>query len=148
MIQGLTKRRRNRGMHRGRRRAGVLIAALVCLGIVITIVGCMLVAAVQNGRQLHGERDRRQCELLLTYGLARAARPETAKHDYRGESWTVPAEQISGTAAGRISIEFLTDRTGQDRQLHVIAEYPLGGETSIRRSQTIIVPLTGPTRQE
>ena len=133
---------------RRHRRATVLIAALVCLGIVMALVGCMLLAAMQTGRQLHAERDLRQCELLLAAGIARAANQAANNTEYRGEKWELSAEQIIGKAAGEVTIEIVPETAGEKRQLQIVAEYPLGGVASIRRSQTIFVPFTRPTRQE
>jgi type IV secretory pathway VirB3-like protein len=130
-----------------RRRATVLIAALVCLSIVMALVGCMLLAAMQTGRQLHVERDRRQCELLLAAGVMRASHASNTAN-YRGEKWRIPDEQIIGKSAGEVTIAILPDSVNEKRQLLVVAEYPLSGETSIRRSQTILVPFTRPAGQE
>ncbi len=129
-----------------RRRAGVLIAALVCLSIVMALVGCMLLAALQAGRQLHVQRDLRQCELLLAAGVARAVNLASNSAEYRGEKWRMSAEQIIGNAAGEVTIEIVPDTGGEKRQLLVVAEYPLGDVASIRRSQTILDPFTRPTR--
>ncbi len=131
-----------------RRRAGVLIAALVCLSIVLGLVGCMLLAALQAGRQLHVQRDLRQCELLLAAGVARAVNLASNSAEYRGEKWLVAAEQITGNAAGEVTIEIVPATGGEKRQLLVVAEYPLGDAASIRRSQTILVPFTRPAGQE
>ena len=94
------------------------------------------------------ERDLRQCELLLGAGIVRAANQAANNTEYRGEKWELSAEQITGKAAGEVTIEIVPETAGEKRQLLVVAEYPIGGETSIRRSQTIFVPFTRPTRQE
>lgn len=133
---------------RRRRRAAVLIAALVCLGIVMALVGCMLLAAMQTGRHLHVQRDLRQCELLLAAGIARATSQSAANTEYRGEKWELSAEQIIGKAAGEVTIEIVPEPSGGKSQFLIVAEYPLGGAVAIRRSQTIVVPFTRPLRQE
>jgi len=130
------------------RRAVILIAALVCLSIVVALIGCMLLAALQSGRQLHVERDLRQCELLLAAGIARANSQVLNNADYRGEKWQFAADQIIGSSAGEVTIEIAADSASDKPQFHVVAEYPLGSDTSIRRSQTILVPITRPMRQE
>lgn len=130
------------------RRAVILIAALVCLSIVVALIGCMLLAALQTGRHLHVERDLRQCELLLAAGIARANNQLLNNPDYRGEKWQFAAEQIIGSSAGEVTIEIAADSASDKPQFRVVAEYPLGSDTSIRRSQTVFVPITRPTRQE
>ena len=131
-----------------RPRGVVLIAALVCLSIVMALVGSLLLTALQSNRQLHLERDRRQCELLLEAGIARAKSHVSANEKYAGETWRLPAEQITGNAEGQVTIEVVPDPVNSQNALHIVAEYPLIGEMSIRRSQTIYVPFTRPTRQE
>jgi hypothetical protein len=103
------------------------------------MLGGMLLAAVRSTRQLRRERDLRQCEHLLQAGIDRAAQRLTSDSAYRGETWSLPAPQIVGTADGRVAIE-VADKEGRTQQVTVVAEYPLGDETSIRRSRTIVIP--------
>jgi len=120
----------------------VLVAALVCLAIVMALIGGMLLSALRTGRQLHTERDLRQCELLLAAGITRVANQTANVANYRGETWQLSADQIIGTAPGEVTIEVIAESAANQRQLHITAEYPLGSETSIRRSQIIHVPVT------
>jgi hypothetical protein len=130
------------------RHASILIAALVCLTIVMALIGCMLLSALRTARQLRLERDLRQCELLLTAGIGRAGHQIAKFSDYRGEIWRLPAEQITSAGTGEVTIEVLLESTANQSQLQVLAEYPLGSETSIRRSRTIFIPVTKPASQE
>jgi len=134
-FQGSSRQRSRR-----QRRGAVIIAALVCLVIVVAMLGVMLRAALLAQRQLHVERDRRQCELLLEAGLDRAARDLAQQADYRGEIWKLPASEVLGTAAGQVTIAVAHPADRQPLQISVTAEYPLGSEHSIRRSRTILVP--------
>jgi hypothetical protein len=111
------------------------VATLVCLVIVMALLGHMLVGALRIGRQMHAERDRRQCDLLLQAGLDRCARRMAADEPYLGEVWDVPAAEIGGSAAGQVTIRVASRDEGPP-QTHVLAEYPLGSESSIRRSST------------
>ena len=118
-----------------RRRAAVLVAALVCLAIVMALVAAMLSGTLRATRQLRVQRDLRQCELLLEAGLDRAA-ARAAAEAYEGETWDVPAAEIVGAGDGRVTIQ--VQRAGDELpRLHVVAEYPAGGELSIRRSRTV-----------
>lgn len=134
MIALLRRRRFQR-----RRRGAVLAAALVCLLIVMAMLGHMLLGVVRTGRQLHIERNRRQCDLLLHAGIGRAARQLSNSADYSGETWELPAAEIIGQGDGRVQIEVMASENGQPARLHVIAEYPTGSERSVRRSR--IIPL-------
>jgi hypothetical protein len=122
------------------RRGAVLVAALVCLLIVMAMLGAMLQGTLRSRRQMHVQRDLRQCELLLQAGALRAAFRLANEADYRGETWAVPAEAVVGTGEGQVTITASRPAEGQPWQLDVVAEYPLGGDSSIRRSRTISVP--------
>jgi type II secretory pathway component PulK len=129
---------------RNRRRAAALIAALVALVIVTSILGSMLLGSLAIGRQLHAERDRRQCELLLQAGVDRAAVRRQHETDYRGETWTVPAPDIIGAGNGQVTIRIESGSSSAAQKLHVVAEYPTGSERSVRRSRTISLPPNTP----
>ena len=128
--------RRPRGTNRG----AILIAALVCLAIVMALLGVMLASAVRMGRQLHAERDLRQCELLLAAGVERAKWRLTNESDYRGESWKLSPAEIVAKGEGQVTIDAALDSSQQPWTFRVTAEYPVGSELSIRRSRTILLP--------
>jgi hypothetical protein len=123
-----------------RRQGMVLTVALVCLIIVMALIGGLLQGTLRARRQLHVERDRRQTELLLDAGARRAAWRLSSEADYRGESWSLPAEEIVGAGAGQVTIAAARQADNQPWQVQVVAEYPLGTDLSIRRSRTILVP--------
>ena len=119
-----------------RRRGTVLVAALVCLLIVIALLGSMLQGTLRIRRQLHAERDRRQTELLLLAGAQRAAFRLAAEADYRGETWKLPADNIISHGDGQVTITATREADDQPWRLSVVAEYPVGSPASIRRSST------------
>src|SRR4029079_10724341 len=100
-----------------RRRGTVLIAAIVCLAIIVAMVGSMLAAALAAGRQLRAERDLRQCELLLQAGVDRAAHRLATERDYQGETWTLAADQITGSGDAKVTIEVSATGDNDLRQL-------------------------------
>jgi hypothetical protein len=129
--------------HRGRRprRGSVLVATLVCMLVVMMILGIMFQGAVRAHRQLYRERDLRQTELLLQAGCDRAAFQLSNAEDYHGETWNLPADMVVGAGRGRVTIE--TTRSGSQPtwDVKVVAEYPQGSDTSIRRSRTFQLPI-------
>ena len=137
-----------RKTHRLRPAGAVLIATLVCLAVVMTLLGSMLLALLRTGRQLHVERDLRQCELLLQAGLERAAYRLATQPDYRGETWTLGENEISSAGKGQVTISLETGERGEPRQLYIAAEYPFGTESSIRRTRTVSNPLKQSTTEE
>jgi len=130
------------------RRGVVLVAALVCLLIVMTILGSMLLATLRSARQLHAERDLRQCELLLLAGMDRAVFRLGKEMDYRGETWTLPAAAIALRGDGLVTIEVSRPAANESPQVTVVAEYPTGSEYSIRRSRTFLIQSKMPQPEE
>jgi hypothetical protein len=122
------------------RRGAVLVAALVCLLIVMAMLGAMLRGTLRARMQMHVQRDLRQCELLLEAGVERAAFRLASEADYRGETWAVPADSVVGSGEGQVTIAATRAADDQPWQLSVAAEYPLGSDSSIRRSRTVFVP--------
>jgi hypothetical protein len=117
----------------------VLVAALVCLLIVMSMLGTLLRTTLRTGRQLHVERDRQQAEFLLQAGADRAAQLFASKPEFRGDTWTLPAEEILGQGGGTVTTSLTRESDEVPWQLHVVAEYPLGRDFSIRRSRTFLV---------
>ena len=115
------------------------MAALVCLLVVMGMLGTMLQGTLRAHRQLHRERDLRQTELLLQAGSDRAVYRLANETNYRGETWNLPADAIADKGEGRVTIEISPVDGQAARKAKVVAEYPLGGETSIRRSRTFQV---------
>jgi hypothetical protein len=125
---------------RTRRRGSVLIVALVCLLVIMSLLGHMLLAALRSTRQLHAERDRQQCDLLLQAGIERGRVQVDKEAIYAGETLDLAAAEIIGQGAAQITIEVLQSSNDEPRQLKVSAEYSAGTETSVRRSRTVSLP--------
>jgi hypothetical protein len=130
--------------HSGNRRGSVLVAALVCLAVVTALLGTMLQGSLQAQRQLHRERDLRQTELLLQAGSDRAIYRLANDTNYSGETWNVPADAIVDNGDGRVNIEILPADGQSAPKVRVVAEYPVGSETSIRRSRTFPISIQQP----
>jgi hypothetical protein len=129
------------------RRGVALITALVCLAIVMALIANMLVGALQISRQMRVERDRRQCELLLQAGLDRAVLRLSAAEPYQGEVFDLRAADIIQRGDGRVTIE-VSREADAPPQIHVVAEYPVGSDHSIRRSRKVQLKSTTTLLQE
>jgi type II secretory pathway component PulK len=133
--------RRQKPPHAHRPKGGaVMVAALVCLLIVMSILGSMLHAALRAQRQLRVERDRRQVEFLLQAGVNRAVERLSTDSAFRGDTWSLPTEAIVGRGRGSVSSEVSPASNEQSWQIRIVAEYPAGSEWSIRRSRSFLVP--------
>lgn len=126
------------------RHGAVLVVVLVCLLVIMAILASMLKGTLLAHRQLHKERNLRQTELLLQAGSDRARYRVANDTNYRGETWNLPADAIADKGPGRVTIE-VSPADGQAAQTaKIVAEYPLGDETSIRRSRTFQFPTQKP----
>jgi hypothetical protein len=122
------------------RRGTVLVAVLVCLLVVMGILANMLKGTLRAHRQLHRERDLRQTELLLQAGSDRAAFQLASDPKYSGETWNLPADTFVDKGEGRVTIQISPVEGQAARRVYLMAEYPFGGELSIRRSRTFQLP--------
>ena len=143
---------RNRARHRRGpvpRRGTVLVAALVCLLVVMSILTGILQNSLRARRQLRAERDARQADLLLEAGLSRAQFQLARNAEYRGEVWDLPADQIVDRGEAAVTIQANpAEEPAVGWKLQIRAEYPRGNESSIRRSATILIPPQSPNGKE
>jgi hypothetical protein len=143
---------RPRQARRQRRSATVLIVALVTLLVVSSLVLSMVKRALDDRRQLRQEHDLQQVELLVEAGLRRAAIRLAADADFDGETWDIPAAELKGHGDARVVIEVAPpsaeespaessddELAGDAQRIRITAEYPLGSETSIRRTRTVTI---------
>jgi len=122
-----------------RHRGAVLVVALVSMFVVMAMIGSMLQGTLRARKHLHVQRDLRQTELLLQAGADRAAFRLANEAAYRGETWNLPSEDIVGGGDGQVTIAASRDSDARPWEVHVVAEYPAGSESSIRRSRTFVV---------
>ena len=114
-----------------KRNGAVVVAALVCLTVVVAVVASMIQGALLARRQLRVQRDLRQTELLLQAGAERAAAKLQQDDAYRGETWRIDGADLLGLGDGEVKIE--VDARGA---AHLAAEYPVGDARSVRRTAT------------
>jgi len=122
-----------------RRRGAMLVVALACLLIVMSIIGSMIQGALRSRRHLHAERDRRQVELLVEAGADRAALQLARDLEFRSETWDLSADDLLGRGEAQVAVTVSREADDAPWQVQVVAEYPLGSELSIRRSKTFVI---------
>jgi hypothetical protein len=91
-------------------------------------------------RQIRTEKRLRQAEWLVQAGAERAAYRLANDEEYNGERWPLAADAIVGTDPGLVSISVRRESTGR-ASVRVVAEYPSGEATSIRRTRGFLVKL-------
>ena len=120
------------------RRGVMMIAAIVAL----TIASALLLTLVRGlsaaRRAYELEQSRTQAQWLVESGLQRAAAKLQADSAYAGETWSIPADQLSGDAA-TVTIQVESDQSPPGRrQVQVLVEYPLGPK-AVQETKTIAV---------
>lgn len=115
---------------RVRQRGAVLIVALVCLFVSVTMVGALLEGTLRARRQLRAVRDLRQTELLVQAGIQRARYQYAQDREYQGETWNIEGSDMPTEGNATVTI---TNRDGQTR---VVAKYAARSTGPIQRSRS------------
>jgi hypothetical protein len=120
----------------------ITIAVLVCL-VVITMIGAGLLRLVGSQRvMIRGEEHALQSEWLAESGIERAVARLAGDPEYRGETWTIPADALGGPLPGLVSIKVGPLNDGRDRRLVTVqADFPGDPERRVRTSKQAIVDL-------
>jgi hypothetical protein len=124
----------------------ITVVVLVCL-LVITLIGAGLLRIVGSQRTLiQGEERGLQADWLAESGIERAAARLAIDPDYRGETWSIPADALGGPSPAVVSIKAGPHRDGPDRRLVTVqADYPSDTDRRVRSSKQSVVDL-GPGR--
>lgn len=117
------------------RRGAVSIWAIVCL-VFVTAVGATLGRmALMGSRHVVQERRHSQAEWLAQSGWSLAVAQLQRDAAYKGETWEIPAAELGGADAGRVTIEVTTPTDGaapETRLVSVIAEFPVGSDRKVQ----------------
>lgn len=128
------------------RRGAIMIVALACLLISMSLLGSMIEGAVRARRSLRELRNQQQTEWLLASAFDRAAYRLASETDYRGETWQASLDGAAGDAAGEVVIEVARDAADDPWQVRIVAQFPAGSELSVRRTQTFVINANTPSR--
>ena len=136
---------RQASSRRGRARTGsLLVCVMVCLGVVVALMASSLKTVLMAQRQSRVERQARQADWLLQAAAERAAYAWRTSADYQGETWLIPADEISGTDPGQVVIEVRAKAAASaPAEWHVTARYPWGSATSVTRSAIFLAATRG-----
>ncbi len=130
--------RRSHWSRRSPRRGAILVFAILAL-LIVSMLGASLLRTVSLSRwQLQREVLHTQADWLADSGVARAVARLRASADYTGETWAVPAEQLTGgrTASVRITVASKPDHP-ERTIIAATAEYPHGSPTALRITKRI-----------
>ena len=114
------------------RRGSMLLIAMVCLLVMMTIFGALLQMAHASRLQVRRDVLRSQARWLAEAGASRAAAALRQNADYTGETWTVSAATLSdGDGLVKILVKQEPAST-----IVVSAEYPAEDPTPVRYEHT------------
>lgn len=131
---------RNASSRQSPRRGAIIVFAILAL-LVVSMLGAALLRTVsQSKQQLQREALHTQAVWLADSGAARAVAQLRAAPDYIGETWTVPAEQLSAGRTASVRIALSPEPDHPERTIiAATAEYPHGSPTAIRITKRITV---------
>lgn len=95
----------NKRNHPGVRRAGVMLAAVLAVLMVVALVGAALtMSLLASARQLRQSEQQQQSLWLAESGMQRALAKLAASPDYKGETWNVPKDALDGHNSAAVTI--------------------------------------------
>ena len=134
------------------RRGAILVAALVCLLVVAMVAGLVTQRLIRARREQVQRVAAWQAEWLCESAAQRAVAALAVDSGYRGENWTISADDLGGAAghvatAGRaaITVAPLRESGEQPRgwRVAIEARYPADGPWSVRRSREFTIAESG-----
>lgn len=132
-----TRRARN-----GRRRGAVLVIVLVCVAVAALVMVTLARMAAAERKLLESGGEQIQADWLADSALERAAATLAKNPEYRGETWTIPADQIGGLDSAAVKIEVQPVSENDARRLvRVQADYPDDPSHRVRRTKQAVVDL-------
>ena len=115
---------KNQKQRQRSRRGTLLIAVLVCLGIVVTILLGVVQVSLRQRFQLRNELQLEQTRWLLDAGVGQAHRMIHNDAEYQGETLKV-SPGLKKFSAGQIETEVL-ERSDTDKSKRVLVTVKLG----------------------
>jgi Tfp pilus assembly protein PilX len=149
IIHDQIRRRRLRGQPfhsqlsgRAARRGLVLVAVLVCLAAAAMTILAILRTTMIELKQLRAQQQHLQADRLAEAGIERAHAQLNRSPTYTGETWTIAADELGGTAAASvlITVTEVQDQANQ-RQIRAQADYPNDSDRRVRKSRDTIANL-------
>ncbi len=116
------------------RRGTIIIIAMIALAFASTIMFTMVKTGLTQYRQAKREQLRIQASWLAEAGLERAFSKWQNDKTYKGETWNIPAKDLSGKNGGEVLITMTSDS-----KITVKATYPTTGTNRAVVSRIITI---------
>lgn len=130
----------NSALHR---RGAVLLIVLVALTVASAVLVSVVRLAAADRKAWQGEVRQVQAAWLAESGLERASARLRDDPDYRGETWTIPADALDGRHSGAVNIQVepAADQPSQ-RRIRVTADFPNDPQHRARRTREVVVAIS------
>jgi hypothetical protein len=129
------------------RRGAILVVAMMCVLLTSFLVVQVARMAVLTRDRNRGAHQSLQADWLADSGAARAVVRWQADPTYAGETWTIAADELGGSAAGKVTITVRPTEAG-GQKIVVTAEFPAGSPTAARRTRSFPIPTSRPAIAE
>jgi hypothetical protein len=128
-----------------RNRGTVLIVILVCFALAATLFVLIARQSISAHQVAETHVWTAQSQWIAEAALERAAARLTANANYAGETWTIPAVELSGRygAVAKIHVEGVADRP-ERRLVRVEADYPDGPVHRSRWTTQVLIDRPAP----
>ncbi len=124
---------------RHRRRAAILLIVLGCF----VVAAGLLASLMQNAFLARAQSDARHHEMQASWlaesAVARARSQLAANAEYRGETWTIPAAELSAAKGGVVQILVTPLEDISRWQIEVISDYPDHPEQRVRKRRQVVI---------
>jgi hypothetical protein len=127
----------------GRRRGAILVVGMMCVLLTSFLVVQVARMAVRRRVRHRGAHQSLQADWLADSGAARAVARWQADATYAGETWTIAADELGGSAAGEVTIAVRPTEAG-GQEFVVTAEFPASSPTAARRTRSVPIPTSRP----
>jgi type II secretory pathway component PulK len=122
------------------RSGAIMVFALIAFLLASMLIAAMLRTASMSHRQMKREEFRIQASFLADAGCARAIGRLRGNPEFRGETWSVPAQELSGdrTAIVELTVTSPAEAPG-GKSVSAVVEYPSGNADRVRITRSVTV---------
>lgn len=148
MTRCVARERHFRQRRGGHRRGAILVLAMVCVAVTMSIMTLLVRSALMHRAAHTTQKYAAQANWLVASALDLAAARLAADSSYTGEIWEIPPDKFtrrepapdSQPAVVRIEVKPVAN-TPDEREIRVTADYPNSTQHRVRRSKHICVQL-------
>ena len=113
---------------------------MVVLLILMAISSTLISSVVHTRTQFVREEQSLQIALIAEAGLGRGIAQLRADRSFKGETWQIPTEQLTGIGPAHVVISVTDVADAQGHRIVAAVEYPVGTPNPIRITRELRIP--------